>query len=72
MFFPRLEIMSPAYVVLTQVDFFQLWVFGILGFALAEIFKIELKKALLLSYSFWLVRSLFYIVTGLLGATLGG
>jgi hypothetical protein len=72
MFFPRLEIMSPAYVVLTQVDFFQLWVFGILGFALAEIFKIELKKALFLSYSFWLIRSLIYIVMGLLGATLAG
>lgn len=72
LFFPRLELMSPAYVVLTQVDFFQLWVFGILGFALAEIFKIELKKALFLSYSFWLIRSLFYIVTGLLGAKLAG
>lgn len=72
MFFPRLEIMSPAYVVLTQVDFFLLWVFGILGFALAEIFKIELKKALFLSFGFWIIRSLFYVITGLLGATLAG
>jgi hypothetical protein len=64
--------MSPAYVVLTQVDFFQLWVFGILGFALAEIFHIELKKALFLSFSFWFIRSLFYIVTGLLIMKLGG
>jgi len=72
LFFPRLEIMSPAYIVLTQVDFFQLWVFGILGFALSDIFKIELKKGLILSYSFWLIRSLFYIATGLLSMKLGG
>ncbi len=72
LFFPRLEIMSPAYVVLTQVDFFQLWVFGILGFALAEIFKIEVKKALLLSFSFWFIRSLFYIITGLVSMKLAG
>jgi hypothetical protein len=72
LFFPRLETMSPAYVVLTQVDFFQLWVFGILGFALSEIFKIELKKGLLLSYSFWFIRSLFYIAVGLLSMKLGG
>ena len=72
LFFPTLEIMSPAYVVLTQVDFFQLWVFGIFGFALSEIFKIEWKKGLILSYSFWLIRSLFYIAVGLLGMKMGG
>jgi hypothetical protein len=71
LFFPKLETMSPAYVVLTQVDFFQLWVFGILGFALSEIFKIELKKGLILSYSFWFIRSLVYITIGLLGMKLG-
>ncbi len=71
LFFPKLETMSPAYVVLTQVDFFQLWVFGILGLALSEIFKIELKKGLILSFSFWFIRSLFYIAIGLLGMKLG-
>jgi hypothetical protein len=71
LFFPGLEIASPAYVLLTQVDFFQLWVFGILGFALAEIFKIDLKKALFLSYGFWSIRSLVYIAVGLLGMKLG-
>lgn len=70
-FFPRLEIMSPAYIVLTQVDFFLLWLLGIFGFALAEIFKIGWKKALFLSYGFWLLRSLFFIVLGLLGMKLG-
>jgi hypothetical protein len=72
LFFPTLETMSPAYVVLVQLDFFQLWVFGILGFALSEIFKIELKKGLIISYSFWLIRSLFYIAVALLGMKLGG
>jgi hypothetical protein len=72
LFFPRLEIMSPVYIVLVQVDFFQLWVFGVLGFALAEIFKIELKKALFLSYSFWFIRSFFYIATGLLSMKFTG
>lgn len=72
LFFPTLEIKSPAYAVLTQVDFFQIWVFGILGFALSEIFKIELKKALFLSYGFWFIRSLFYIAIGLLSMKLGG
>ncbi len=66
LFFPRLDIMSPAYFVLTQVDFFQLWVFGIFGFALSQIFKIDLKKGLFLSYGFWFIRSLFYIASRLL------
>jgi hypothetical protein len=72
LFFPKLEPMSAAYVVLAQADFFQLWVFSILGFALAEIFKIELKKAFFVSYGFWLIRSLFYIATGLLSMNLWG
>jgi hypothetical protein len=71
MFFPNLETMSPAYVVLTQVDFFQLWVFGILGLALSAIFKIDLKKGLIITYSFWFIRSLFYIAVGLIGMRLG-
>ncbi len=70
-FFPRLETMSPAYIVLAQADFFQLWVFGIFGFALAEIFQIEWKKALLLSYSFWVIRCLFAIVVALFGMKIG-
>ena len=71
MFFPKLETMSPAYIVLTQVDFFQLWIFSILGFALSEIFKIDLKKSLIIAYSFWFIRSLFYIAIGLLSMKLG-
>lgn len=72
LFFPRLDTMSAAYVVLTQVDFFQLWLFGILGFALSEIFQIDRKKGFLISYGIWFFRSLFYIAVGFLGMNLGG
>lgn len=66
LFFPRLEVTSSAYLVLTQLDFFQLWLFGILGFGLSHVFKIELKKALVISYTFWLLKSLLYIALGLI------
>jgi hypothetical protein len=56
-FFPHLEVTSLSYAVLSQVDFFQLWLFGVLSFGLSYIFKIELKKALFISYGFWLLKS---------------
>ena len=58
-FFPSLEITSTAYAVLNQVDFFQLWLFGILGIGLASVFKVSVRKALIISYGFWLLKSLF-------------
>lgn len=64
LFFPRLEVMSPTYILLTQIDFFHLWLFGILGYSLSSIFKIEVKKGLILSFIFWFVRALFYFVLG--------
>lgn len=67
LFFPRMEVTSAAYVILGQVDFFQLWLFGILAYGLARIFGISLKKALLVSYGFWLIKSLLYIGLGLFG-----
>lgn len=66
LFFPKLEITSPAFIILSQVDFFQLWLFGVLGYGFSFIFKIELKKALILSYSFWFLKSLLYIAYGLI------
>lgn len=65
LFFPHLEVTSPAYMMLSNVDFFQLWLFGIFGYALAYIFKIELKKALVISYIFWLLKSILYVAMGL-------
>lgn len=64
--FPKLEATSVGFIVLSQVDFFQIWLFGIFGYALSHIFKIELKKALFISYGFWLIKSLFYIGLALL------
>jgi hypothetical protein len=66
LFFPRLEATSASFVILSQVDFFQLWLFGVFGYGLSHIFKIEMKKALFISYGFWLIKSLFYIAIGLL------
>jgi len=70
--FPGMETTSSGYRVLSQVDFFQLWLFGILGYGLSHIFKIELKQALIVSYSFWLLKSLLFIALGLLGQQFGG
>ena len=64
LFFPKMEFTSTGFRVLSQVDFFQLWLFGILGYGLASVFKIEVKKALIISYGFWLLKSLFYIAVG--------
>jgi hypothetical protein len=58
-FFPGLEATSTAYAVLSQVDFFQLWMFGILGIGLASAFKVSGRKALIISYGFWVLKSLF-------------
>jgi hypothetical protein len=60
-FFPKMEILSPAYSVLSQVDFFQLWMFGLFGIGLASAFRINLKKALIISFAFWLLKSLLMI-----------
>ena len=65
--FPKMEITSTPYIMLTQVDFFQLWMFGILAFGVAAVFKIELRKALILSYGLWFLKALANIGIGLIG-----
>jgi hypothetical protein len=65
--FPRLEVTSTAYIMMTQVDVFQLWMFGVLAFGLAAIFKIAPKKALALSYGVWALKALANIGIGLIG-----
>jgi Yip1 domain len=65
--FPHLEVTSTPYILLTQVDFFQLWMFGVLAFGLAAIFKISRRKALVLSYSVWLLKALANIGIGIIG-----
>lgn len=67
MLFPRLEITSPLYMILAQVDFFQLWLFALLGFGLASVLQVSVKKGLVISYAFWLLKSLIYIALSLIG-----
>jgi hypothetical protein len=65
--FPRLEVTSTPYIMLAQVDFFQLWMFGILAFGLAAIFKVQFRKALILSYAVWFLKALVNVGIGLVG-----
>ena len=65
--FPKMEVTSTPYIVLVQFDFFQLWLFGILAFGLAAVFKITLKKALLLSYGLWFLKALVNIGIAMIG-----
>jgi hypothetical protein len=72
LFFPKMEITSTSFRVLSQVDFFQIWFFGILAFGISAVFKIDIKKSLFLSYGFWFLKSLLYIGLGALGSQFGG
>lgn len=65
--FPNLEVTSTLYIVLAQVDIFQIWMFGVLAFGLATILKIGIKKALILSYGLWFLKGLVNIGMGLIG-----
>ena len=65
--FPRMEVTSTSYIMLAQVDFFQLWLFGILAFGLAAVFKIELKKALFFSYGVWFLKALVNVGLAMIG-----
>ncbi len=65
LFFPRLEITSPAYIILASVDFFQLWLFGVLAYGISSSFKIDIRKALFISYGFWILKTAVNIVIAL-------
>jgi hypothetical protein len=65
--FPRMEVMSTASIILSQVDVFQLWMFGILAFGLSAAFKVDLKKSLFISYSVWVLKALANIAISLVG-----
>jgi len=49
-FFPKLEFNSTPFIILNNIDLFQLWMFGVLGYGLSAIFKVDLKKSLVISY----------------------
>lgn len=65
--FPKMEITSTPYLMLTQIDFFQLWMFGVLALGLSAIFKIPAKKAFVLSYGVWALKALANVGVGLIG-----
>jgi hypothetical protein len=67
LFFPHLEITSSAYVILAQIDFFQLWTYGVVGLGLAAIFKVDVRKGLFVSYGFWLLKTLVFVAVSLIG-----
>jgi len=69
LFFPHLEVTSTPFIILTQIDIFQLWMFGIFSYALSYIFNVEVKKALFISYGFWIIKTLLYIGIGLFFAS---
>ena len=66
-FFPRLDPTSSSYMILTSIDFFQLWMFGVLAYGLSAIFKIDMKKSLIISYLFWGLKTLFNIAMSIWG-----
>jgi hypothetical protein len=67
LFFPKLEFGSTPYMILANIDFFQLWLFGVLAYGLAAVFKVDSKKALFVSYGFWFLKTLVNIAIGILG-----
>ncbi len=72
LFFPKMTWGSVPYIILGQFDFFQLWMFGVLAYGLAAVFKVDLKKALFVSYGFFVLKSLIYVVVGLLSRSMMG
>jgi hypothetical protein len=66
-FFPRLDPTSTGYIILTSIDFFQLWMFGVLAYGLSAIFKTEMKKALTISYLFWGLKTIVNIILAIWG-----
>ena len=46
--------------------------FAVIGYGLSSIFKIPVKKAMVISYSFWLLKSLLYVAMGFLSRSFMG
>ena len=67
MLFPKIELTSPPYIILGQIDLFQIWMFGVLAVGLSAVFKVDLRKSLFISYGFWLLKSVIYVVLGIIG-----
>jgi len=69
---PGAEVTSTAYIFLSQVDLFQLWMFGVVGYGLAAVLKVPAKKGLILAYTFWALKAAFNIALGFVGKSFLG
>ena len=69
---PHADFTSPAFIILSQFDFFQLWMFGVLGLGLAQIFKVSTAKGMTMSYGFWALKSVVFIAMGFLSRSFLG
>jgi hypothetical protein len=69
LFFPKMEVTSTPYIVLSQIDIFQLWMFGVLAYGLSAAFKINIRKAVFLSYTLWFLKALVNIGFGILSVS---
>ena len=69
---PGADFTSAPYIILSQFDFFQLWMFGVLGLGLARILKVSTGKGMAVSYGFWALKSIVFIALGFLSRSFMG
>jgi hypothetical protein len=69
---PGAEFTSTPFIILSQFDFFQLWMFGVLGLGLAQIFKVSVAKGMVISYGFWALKSIVFVALGFLSRSFLG
>ena len=69
---PQADFTSASYIILSQFDFFQLWMFGVLGLGLSRIFKVSVGKGMMISYGFWVLKSIVFIALGFLSRSFMG
>lgn len=72
MLLPSADIASTPYILLSQFDLFQLWMTGVLGYGLAAVFKIPVKKGLILAFVFWALKAAVNIGFAFLGKSFMG
>jgi hypothetical protein len=65
-----IPVRSFPYVLLSQFDFFRLWAVLIMAFGLSAVFKVDRKKALLVSLLAWFILTLIFAGLSGLGLAL--
>lgn len=63
---PGAALTSPATIILGQFDFFQLWMYAVIGLGLAFVLKVPAKKGWALAYGFWAAKSVVFVAFGFL------